>query len=162
MKKFPSYTEIFPFLKIFWCSYYKRYVCENCISEEFSIIPSFVLKQWNFQKFSISKEALSLIKNWYDKPVIIFRSDDPLIKSSSMLKQTLIYKRKIHKIFDLIKCKDFEDVAKKILKEYSYLVLKENLFTLRDLWEIHNGSFILKIKEFMLNLENHIKNCQVN
>ena len=90
------------------------------------VIPSFVLKQWNFQKFPISKEALNLIKNWYDKPVIMFRSDDPLIKSSSMLKQALIYKRKIHKIFDLIKCKDFEEIAKRTLKDYSYLVLKEN------------------------------------
>lgn len=79
-----------------------------------------------------------------------------------MLRQAIIIKRKIHKIYDLIKCPNPEKIASDILKEYTYLVLKENLFSLKDLWEIHNGSFILKIKDFLFKLENHIKyDCKV-
>lgn len=160
--KFPSYYSIFPFRKIFWCSYYKRYICEACVSDEFSIIPAFVLKKWNFQKFSVSKEAIDLLKKWYEKPIIYFKSNDPLIKISSMLRQAIIIKRKIHKIYDIMKCSNPEKIALEILKKYSYLVLKENLFSLQDLWEIHNGSFILKLKDFLFKLENHIKSeCQV-
>jgi len=120
------------------------------------------LKKWNFEKFSVSKYALDLLKKWYHKPIIYFKSDDPLIKASSLLKQAIIIKRKIHKIYDIMKCTNPEIILLEILGEYSYLVLKENLFTLRDLLEIHNGSFILKIKDFMFKLENHIKNeCHV-
>ncbi len=79
-----------------------------------------------------------------------------------MLRQAIIIKRKIHKIFDIIKCLNLEKIVSEILEAYSYLVLKENLFSLKDLWEIHNGSFILKLKDFLFKLENHIKlDCQV-
>lgn len=79
-----------------------------------------------------------------------------------MLRQAIIIKRKIHKIYDIMKCSNPEKIATEVLGEYSYLVLKENLFSLKDLWEIHNGSFILKIKEFLFKLENHIKSdCPV-
>jgi len=120
------------------------------------------LKKWNFQKFSVSKEAIDLLKKWYENPIIYFKSNDPLIKISSMLRQAIIIKRKIHKIFDIIKCLNLEKIVSEILEAYSYLVLKENLFSLKDLWEIHNGSFILKLKDFLFKLENHIKlDCQV-
>jgi hypothetical protein len=79
-----------------------------------------------------------------------------------MLRQAIIIKRKIHKIFDIMKCSNLERIATDILGRYSYLVLKDNLFSLLDLWEIHNGSFILKIKDSLFKLENHIKlECQV-
>lgn len=121
------------------------------------------MKKWNFQKFSVSKEAIELLKNWFKKPILYFKSDDPIIKVSSMLKQAIVIKRKIHKIYDIMKCSDSEKIANEILGEYSYLVIKENLFSLRDLWEIHNGSFILKIKDYMFKLENHIKSeCAVS
>ena len=91
-----------------------------------------------------------------------FKSNDPLIKISSMLRQAIIIKRKIHKIYDIIKCSNPENIASEVLGEYSYLVLKENIFSLKDLWEIHNGSFILKLKDFLFKLENHIKaECSV-
>lgn len=79
-----------------------------------------------------------------------------------MLKQAIVIKRKIHKIFDIMKCSKPDEIAYQILGEYNYLVLKENLFSLKDLCEIYDGTFILKIKDFMFKLENHIKNeCQV-
>ena len=51
-----------PTEKICWCSYYMRFVCSNCIDNNYSIIPEFILKNWNFKKFSISKQAKLLLE----------------------------------------------------------------------------------------------------
>ena len=71
-KKFSLFLNI-PMKQIFWCSYYMRFVCKDCIDNEYSIIPYFVLKKWCFDKFSISKKAKSTLLKWYDKPIIYFK-----------------------------------------------------------------------------------------
>ena len=68
-KKFSTFLG-FPIEPIFWCSYFMRYVCKNCISNDYSIIPQLILNEWCFDKCSISKRALNFIKLWYDKPII--------------------------------------------------------------------------------------------
>lgn len=69
LKKILHFSDI-PIESIYWCSYYMRYVCKDCIDSEISIIPHFVLKKWCFEKFSISKRAKHTLEQWYSKPII--------------------------------------------------------------------------------------------
>ena len=80
---------------------------------------------------------------------------------SSQLKTSVILKRKIHKIYDLMKCQGLESFAHSILGKYIYFVLKENMFSLQDLSIIYEGSLIPKMKEFFSLLEKHLLECQV-
>jgi len=132
---------------VFWCSYYMRYVCEDCISEEYSIIPAFILKNWNFKKYSISKKAKELLSTWYEKPVIHIKPNDQALKISFRLRQAVILKRKLHKIFDLMKCEGVEKVIIDTMKEHQYLILKQNLFSMKDLCDINDFSLIYKLKD---------------
>ena len=148
--------------KIHWCSYLLKYVCSNCISDELSIIPAFILSKWNFNKFSISKYGLSVIKYWENKPVIHIKSKNPIINFSSLLKQAITIKRKIHKIFDIMICNDKEKFIEAVLVSYNYLVFKENYFSLADLSKINDISFISLLNEFFSAFENHILNdCKI-
>ena len=88
-----------------------RYMCNNCVAEEYSIVPAFILKYWNFKKFSISKKAKEVITKWFEKPIILIKSYDRLLKKSMLLEEAVVLKRKIHKIFDLMKCEKAEQVA---------------------------------------------------
>ena len=63
-KKFSTFLG-FPLESIFWCSYFLRFVCKDCISNECSIIPQFILNKWCFDKFTISKKAKKIIESWY-------------------------------------------------------------------------------------------------
>ena len=139
-----------------------HYVCGDCITNEFSIIPAFILKNWNFKKFSISKNALQIINSWYSIPTIHIKLNDYLLVISFRLRQAIILKRKIHKIFDMMKCESAEEFALNSLKEYKYLVLKQNLFSLKDLCKINDFSLIYKLQDFFFIFEHHIqKDCQV-
>ena len=145
----------YPINQIYWCSYYMRYVCSDCIDEEFSLIPNLILKKWCFDKFSISKKGKNNLLLWYNKPVIYIQKNDKLLSKSSLNK--VINKKKIfNNIFDYMKCKNKFIIIEDIFEEYEYLVLKEYLFSLKDLVEIKNRKFFKKLDEFKNKLLKHI------
>ncbi len=140
-----------------------RYICKECACEEYSVIPSFIIKFWNFKKFPISKSAKELLTQWYDKPVIHIKQNDPVIKESTVLHTAIVFKRKIHKIFDLMKCENSESFVFSTLGSYKHFVLRENLFSLNDLVGMQEYELILKLKNFLDKFENHIhKECSVS
>lgn len=145
-----------PLEPVFWCSYYMRYVCKNCIDYEYSIIPHFICDDWNFEKFSISKKGKNILEKWYDKPIIIFNKNDKLLKKISQLNKVIKTKKVINNIFHIIKCENKFKLINQIFGEYDYLALKEIIFSIRDLVEINNKSFINKINNFKDVLSLHI------
>ena len=154
-KKFSFICDI-PLEPIFWCSYYMRFVCKKCIDDEYSIIPYFVLEKWVFQKFSISKKAKNILLEWYNKPVIYFKKYDKLLKKIRQLNEVIEIKEDINNIFDYMKCENKFQFLKDNLGEYEYLVLKEYLFSMRDLVEINNKTFYEKIDRIKKRFVKHI------
>ena len=147
----------FPIKQIFWCSYYMRYVCNDCIDEEFSFIPNLILKKWCFDKFSISKKAKNNLSLWYNKPVIYLQENDILLRKN-ILNIVINIKKIFNNIFDYMKCQNKFIIIEDIFGEYEYLVLKEYLFSLRDFVEINNRKFFKKLNEFKNKLLKHILN----
>ena len=153
-KKFSTFLG-FPTEQIFWCSYYMRYVCKNCIANDYSIIPQLILSEWCFDKCSISKKAKIFINSWYDKPIIYLKKKDELLKNipGSVLK----LKKELHKIFDFMKCEDTLNFLENNIPDFKYIVLKEYIFSLKDLVEIHNRTFIKKLKDIKNIFIKHLK-----
>ena len=88
--------------------------------------------------------------------------NDLSLQFSIRLRQAIILKRKLHKIFDMMNCKSAEDFVLNTLKEYKYFVLKQNVFSMKDLCEINDYSLIFKLQDFFFKFENHLrKECQV-
>ena len=155
LKKFSLVFDI-PVEEIFWCSYYMRFVCKNCIDDEYSIIPYFVLKKWCFEKFSISKKAKNILLKWYNKPIIYFKDYDKLVKKIPQLKKVIEVKKVINNIFNIMKCKNKFDFIDEKLGEYEYLALEGYLFSMKDLVEINNKKFYKKIVQFKNLFIKHI------
>lgn len=133
-----------------------RYVCDDCFADDYSVIPLFIIKFWDFSKFPICSKAKEIITEWYDKPVINIKSSDFILSKSGKMKRSIVLKRKLHRIFDYLKCESAESFALQTLGNYKYLVLLENLFSLKDLCEINEGIFESKLHEFLTLFENHI------
>ena len=155
LKKFNTFMGKIPLESIYWCSYYMRFVCKECIEKEYSIIPYFILANWSFEKFSISKNAKLILEKWYDKPVICFKKDEGLIKAIPSLNQIVQIKITINYIFDKLKCDKKKEFVEKTLGEYQYLALKEIIFSIRDLVEINNKIFFKKINGFLNEFIRH-------
>ena len=153
-KKFNTFLG-FPIEPIFWCSYFMRYVCKNCISNDYSIIPQLILNEWCFDKCSISKRALNFIKLWYDKPIIYLKKKDELLKN--IPESVLKLKKELRNIFNYMKCEDVFNFLEKNIPDFKYIVLKEYIFSLKDLIEIHNRTFIKKLKNIKNIFIRHLK-----
>lgn len=149
----------FPIGSIFWCSYYMHFVCKNCIAKEYSIIPNLIMNHWCFEKFPISKKAIEIIRAFYQEPMIYCKKNDLILKRIPETVRRL--KKEINYIFYYIKC-DENIIIREIIGEYKYLALEENIFSLKDLLEIHNRTFIEKLKDIKNKLVKHIKiECQI-
>ena len=153
-KKFSTFLG-FPIEPVFWCSYFMRYVCKNCISNDYSIIPQLILNEWCFNKCSISKRALNFIKLWYDKPIIYLKKKDELLKN--IPESVLKLKKELRNIFNYMKCEDVFNFLDKNIPDFKYIVLKEYIFSLKDLIEIHNRTFIKKLKNIKNIFIRHLK-----
>lgn len=147
---------IFGWNNAYWCSYFLRFCCKDCISNEFCILPGYILKEWNFSLFSVSKLALSIIKEWYDKPNIKLKGTEKIVKYSFMLQSMIILKQKIHKVFDLMKCSSKEHVVERILGDKVYLLMKENFFSLKDLFDLDKNHLLLKLGKLFDEMQKHI------
>ena len=141
---------------VFWCSYYMRFVCQNCIDNELSIIPHFIFNKWCFDKFSISKRAKNILEAWYVTPIIIYNKKDKILKKIPQLNEVIETKKVINIIFDIMKCENKFQLVKEIFGEYIYLALKEIIFSMRDLVEINHKTFIKKINKYKDILSLHI------
>jgi hypothetical protein len=158
LKKFSHFFN-FPLETIYWCSYYMHFVCKECIAEEYSIIPQFILKEWCFDKFPISKKAKDLINKWYEKPIIYLKNKEDKEIIKKIPEQVLRLKKKIRRMFNYMKCEDAFDFIEKEIPDYKYLLLKEKIFSLKDLNDMHNSTkFIQKLKNIDEILLNHINN----
>ena len=149
LKKFNIFANRFPLEPIFWCAYFMHFVCKNCIDNEYSVIPYFILANWSFEKFPISKKAKLILEKWYNKPIICFKKDESIIKETPIMNQVVQIKITMNYIFDKMKCPNKIKVIEEILGEYKYLVLKEIIFTIRDLVEINSKTFLIKINNFL-------------
>jgi len=70
-----------------------------------------------------------------------------------------VVKREIHLIYDMI-CD--EKLIENLLQDRINLVLKENLFSLKNLCEIYDGSLMKFIEKCKKYLVFHIDICKVN
>lgn len=154
-KNFSMFLGI-PIGQVFWCSYYMRFVCKDCIDEEYFIIPYFVLKKWSFEKFSVSKKAKNTLMYWYDKPIIYLKKSDKLIRKIPQLNLVIELKKSINNILDFMKCENKFKFVEEALGEYEYLALKEYIFSLRDLVEINNKVFYKKLVKFKNKFVKHL------
>ena len=154
--KFFSMFLGIPIEQVFWCSYYMRFICKDCIDDEYFIIPCFVLKKWSFEKFSVSKKAKNTLMNWYDKPIIYLKKSDKLIRKIPQLSLVIEMKKSINNMLDFMKCEHKFKFVEEALGEYEYLALKEYIFSLRDLVEINNKVFYKKLVKFKNKFVKHL------
>ena len=154
-KKFSTLLDI-PLEPIYWCSYYMRFICKDCIDNKYTVIPYFILALWKFDKYPISKKGKVILEKWYDKPVIYFKKKDNFIKLIPQLEEVIEIKNIINIMFDKMKCKSKFDFIKNNFGVYQYLALKENIFSVKDLVEIKNKRFLERIKKLFNIVVKHV------
>lgn len=154
-KKFNTFFDI-PIEPIYWCSYYMRFICKECIDNKYTVIPYFILALWKFDKYPISKNGKIILEKWYNRPIIYFKKKDNFVKLIPDLEEVVKIKHVINMIFDKMKCKNKFEFLKNKFGKYQYLALREILFSVEDLVEIKSGIFLNKIKKLFDIMVKHV------
>jgi hypothetical protein len=139
-----------------------KYMCKDCLADDYSVIPSFILHKWDFKKYTLSKKAKEILVKWYEKPIIYIQPKDRIVKSAYSFKIVNMIRRKINIIYDLMRCETAEQFVLETLGEYKYLVLKEYIYSLKDLVDINEGVLVEMLRDYFKKFEEHITSCSVS
>jgi len=106
------------------------------MAEERIAIPWKAIESFDLRGYPVSRKAYIEIKSYYEKPIIEIKNESQLVKQSKLLYDFLVIKRQIHLMYDSI-C-DLELMEPLLKKKLNYC-LKQNLFSLKNLYDIYNG-----------------------
>jgi hypothetical protein len=140
-----------------YCHYTGYWYCGNCISKEKRMIPWNVLEKWDFKTYSVSKEAQEELDSLYNKNILVIDLTSDIVKKNANLYEALVLKRQLHLIFDYICQISF---IHDLMDFNGNLLLKINLFSLKDLQEIYTGALTKHMRNWYQILSKHImSNC---
>jgi hypothetical protein len=136
-----------------YCHYTGYWYCGNCISKEKKLIPWYVLEKWDFKAYPVCKQAQEELDKLYTKYILKIELTMDIVKKNKVLYDCLVMKRQLHLIFDMICQTSF---IFDFLQSDGNLLLKINLFSLRNLYDIYNGSMYKHMEIWYTNLSRHI------
>jgi len=139
-----------------YCQYTGYWYCSSCMAKEKLFIPWRVTNEFDFKLYHVCRKARDEMKICYNKPCILIGLDSKLLRTSKTFYDALVMKRQLHLIFDMI-CES--SVVLDLVGDNANLLLKENLFSLKNLSEINNGAMDRYMQKMYNMLNGHIIGC---
>lgn len=147
------------------CGYTKRYYCEVCHVDETSSLPSKIMYNWDFRQFRVCHKAKLFLSAVNIEPIIDVKSfNGDLFDFAPSLSQVFDLRRQLRYMNAyLTTCTDPKSRAKdtfdKMLYPRQYLYEDVDMYSIRDLEEIHSGR-LNKLLEAVVKFSlSHIVKC---
>lgn len=141
-----------------FCYYTGKWYCNEDISQERFPIPWKAMEEFDLRGYTVCKKAHAEIRSYMDKPIIEIKNDSSIVKKSKRLYDFLVIKRQIHLIYDSI-CN--LDLIEPLLRDKLNYCLKNNLFSLKNLYDIYNGQETMRMQREYEILSRHFYRCEV-
>uniref|UniRef100_A0A3Q4B2E7 RUN domain-containing protein n=1 Tax=Mola mola TaxID=94237 RepID=A0A3Q4B2E7_MOLML len=152
-------TRIDPYIKrLRYCEYLGRYFCQCCHENAQAVVPSRVLRKWDFSKYYVSNFARDLLSKIAGDP--LFNPSDinsglyKKIKAlETVLRVQLCHMKNLFKTCRLAKVLDKFDILP------GHLTEDHHLFSLNDLTAVRNGDLAPRMKELLKLGTLHVAGC---
>eukprot|EP01017_Pseudomicrothorax_dubius_P044287 TRINITY_DN7473_c0_g1_i1.p1 TRINITY_DN7473_c0_g1~~TRINITY_DN7473_c0_g1_i1.p1 ORF type:complete len:398 (+),score=58.25 TRINITY_DN7473_c0_g1_i1:69-1262(+) len=142
-----------------YCNYTGTWVCSACAATDKALLPWEVIEKFSFKTFKVSIDAKQELDELYPKPILFIDVNNPMFVKTPALYDCLLMKRQLHLIYDMI-C-DITYVHDLLQGTNLHLVLKEPWLSMKNLFEVYNGGFILYLEKCFNFLVKHIVSCAV-
>lgn len=148
-----------------YCEYSGKYHCTGCHRNQISAIPARALHNWDFSCHPVSVFSYRLLDQIWKVP--LFRIPD-LNKELYAHVRTLRYCRylrmQLNYVHDFIQTCRFVD-DDKVKNEFdsiqSYTYDDIDNWSMNDLVNVRNGTFLVKINTIIQTCETHVFNCEL-
>ncbi|XP_076879281.1 run domain Beclin-1-interacting and cysteine-rich domain-containing protein isoform X2 [Brachyhypopomus gauderio] len=144
-----------------YCEYLGRYFCQCCHENAVAVVPSRILRKWDFSKYTVSNFARDLLGKIAGDP--LFNPSDinsGLYKKVKALEVVRVLRVQLFHMKNLFKtCR----LAKEVLEQFDtipgHLTEDLHLFSLNDLIAVRSGDMTPKLRELLRVGSTHVAHC---
>lgn len=147
------------------CSYTRRYYCQECHTDELSVIPAKIMYNWDFRQFRVCHKAKLFLTAVSIEPIIDVKSfNGELFNFATSLNEVFDLRRQLRYMNAyLATCADGKSRAKatfeRMLWPRAYLYEAVEMYSIRDLEEIHSGHLLSLLHSVVKFSLGHILKC---
>ena len=120
-----------------YCEYSHYYYCLNCHTKRTMMIPSRMVRQWDFKQYPVANVCADYLSNIYEQPVICISALDPaLVEKNPLLTRLRSMRTVLSYMYDYIKvCKQMNDLLR-ILEPRLYLMTGTEMLSMKDFEDV--------------------------
>jgi hypothetical protein len=147
------------------CHYSGLFFCKSCHWGDYSIIPSNIIHNWDFEQKPVSRMSLQEINLFYERPVIRLEEINPklfvFVQKLGNIRQKRINLMEMKRYLDVCKFALASKLVETVVGSRRYLVQSTEYFSIYDLVCAENSSLTDYLNSVFNSFKNHIMKCEV-
>ncbi|XP_070609919.1 run domain Beclin-1-interacting and cysteine-rich domain-containing protein [Erythrolamprus reginae] len=146
-----------------YCEYLGKYFCQCCHENAQMVIPSRILRRWDFGKYYVSNFSKDLLNKIWNDPLFNMQDvNSDLYRKVKALNQVRLLRIQLYHMKNMFKtCR----LAKGLLDAFDavpgHLTEDLHLYSLNDLGAIKKGELVPRLTELLRVGEAHVEKCML-
>ncbi|XP_033895325.3 run domain Beclin-1-interacting and cysteine-rich domain-containing protein-like isoform X1 [Acipenser ruthenus] len=144
-----------------YCEYLGKYFCQCCHENSQSLVPSRVLRKWDFSKYYLSNFSRDLLaKIWGDPLFNVQDINSALYRKVKALEQVQLLRMQLVHMKNMFKtCRLARELLEQFDREPGHLTEDLHLYSLSDLSAVRKGELSPRLRELVRLGAAHVHSC---
>ncbi|NWV45492.1 RUBIC protein, partial [Daphoenositta chrysoptera] len=146
-----------------YCEYLGKYFCQCCHENAQTVIPSRILRKWDFSKYYVSNFSKDLLSKIWSDPLFNVQAINPaLYQKAKALNQVRLLRIQLFHMKNMFKtCRLAKDLLDSFDTVPGHLTEDLHLYSLSDFSAIKKGDLMPRLTELLKAGSLHIDKCML-
>ncbi|NXB72353.1 RUBIC protein, partial [Donacobius atricapilla] len=146
-----------------YCEYLGKYFCQCCHENAQTVIPSHILRKWDFSKYCVSNFSKDLLSKIWSDPLFNVQAINPaLYQKVKALNQVRLLRIQLFHMKNMFKtCRLAKDLLDSFDTVPGHLTEDLHLYSLSDFIAIKKGDLMPRLTELLKAGSLHIDKCML-
>ncbi|KFQ69808.1 Run domain Beclin-1 interacting and cysteine-rich containing protein, partial [Phaethon lepturus] len=146
-----------------YCEYLGKYFCQCCHENAQTIIPSRILRKWDFSKYYVSNFSKDLLSKIWSDPLFNVQDINPaLYRKVKSLNQVWLLRIQLFHMKNMFKtCRLAKDLLDSFDAVPGHLTEDLHLYSLSDLSATKKGDLVPRLMELLKAGSLHVEKCML-
>ncbi|XP_054022237.1 run domain Beclin-1-interacting and cysteine-rich domain-containing protein isoform X1 [Dryobates pubescens] len=146
-----------------YCEYLGKYFCQCCHENAQMVIPSRILRKWDFSKYCVSNFSKDLLSKIWSDPLFNVQDINPaLYRKVKSLNQVWLLRIQLFHMKNMFKtCRLAKDILDSFDAVPGHLTEDLHLYSLSDLSATKKGDLVPRLTELLKAGSLHVEKCML-